>query len=35
MFCGSITEYLPSQMPHLPKCSYGLVFSCIESITQS
>jgi len=24
MFCGSITESLPTQVPHLPQCSYGL-----------
>jgi len=24
MFCGSITESLPRQVPHLPQCSYGL-----------
>jgi len=25
MFCGSITEILPREVPHLPQCSYGLV----------
>jgi len=25
MFCGSITESLPRQVPHLTQCSYGLV----------
>ena len=24
MFCGSITESLLRQVPHLPQCSYGL-----------
>jgi len=24
MFCGSITESLPRQAPHLLQCSYGL-----------
>jgi len=26
MFRGSIPEYLPRQVPHLPQCSYGLGF---------
>jgi len=25
MFCGSVTESLPTQVPHLPQRSYGLV----------
>jgi len=24
MFCGSITESLPRQVPHLPQCNYNL-----------
>jgi len=31
MFCGSVTESLPRQVPHLPYCSYGLKYRTLWS----